>query len=112
MVGFEGRASVVGLSIIATEQGQIITPACAIHQHQRLRQQLLHPFPRDARLGSPSQKRVPAGFGNGLETVEQGAQGREGVLGQDLRRPSEEQLAIGGASCGLEEGEEEGVGST
>ena len=55
---------------------------------------------------------MPAGFGNGLETVEQGAQGREGVLGQNLRRPSKKQLVIGGASGGLEEGEgeEEGVG--
>jgi hypothetical protein len=53
---------------------------------------------------------VPAGFGKGLEAIEPGAQGGQGVGRQELRSQSEQELAIGGLLGDLEEGEGEDEG--
>ena len=59
-----------------------------------------------------SESLVPAGIGKGLEAIEQGAQGGQGVAGQEWGSQSEQQLAIGGLLGELEggAGADEGFG--
>jgi hypothetical protein len=91
---------------------RIEPPARTIHQHQRLLRGLGGLFQGNPLLRQPSEQRVPAGFGKGLEAIEPGAQGGQGVGRQELRSQSEQQLAIGGLLGDLEqgEGEDEGFG--
>jgi hypothetical protein len=61
---------------------RIEPPARTIHQHQRLLRGLGGLFQGNPLLRQPSEQRVPAGFGKGLEAIEPGAQGGQGVSGE------------------------------
>jgi hypothetical protein len=89
---------------------RIEPPARAIHQYQRLLQRFGRLFQGNPLRRQPSEPLVPAGFGKGLEAIEQGAQGGQGVVGQEWGSQSEQQLAIRSVLDDLEQGEGEPEG--
>jgi hypothetical protein len=91
---------------------RIEPPVRAVHQPQRLLQRLGRRFQGNPLLRQPSEPLVPARFGKGLEAIEQGAQGGQGLVWQEWGSQSEQQLAIGGLLGELEggAGADEGFG--